>query len=86
VFAAVCVERQGLLERQGIDMWTHDVWVELCHQNTLCFFHFEFDHSAEHVVYKHIYCQRIVYCSSCVVAKPRSCPVPHLHFVVFFSR
>jgi hypothetical protein len=85
VFATVCVKRQGLVERLGIDMCTHDVWVELFRQYVLCFCHFEFDYSAEQVVYKHIYYHRIVY-SSCLVAKRRSWPALHLQFVVFFSR
>jgi len=61
------------------------MWVELCRQYVLCFCHFEFDYSAEQVVYKHIYYQRIVY-SSCFVVKRWSWPVPHLQFVVSFSR
>jgi hypothetical protein len=84
VFAAVCVQRQGLLDRQGIDTWTHEVWVELCCQYMLCFCHFEFDHSAEQVIYKYIHYQRIVYSFFYVVAKPLSWPVPHSQFVVFF--
>ena len=68
-FAVVCVKGQGLLQRQGINMWTDEVWVDLCCQYVLCFCHFEFDHSADQVIYKHIHYQKIVY-SFCDVAKP----------------